>query len=103
MSQKPIPDFKIPEDLEAQYVNFVRIAHTPSEFIFDFSLLLPGIVKPEMNSRLVMAPTAAKLFLRALTENLKRYETYFGEIAAPGSHSLADDLFRSTDQPDEGN
>jgi hypothetical protein len=102
MSQKPIPSFEIPEDLETQYVNFVRIAHTVSEFVLDFSLLLPDIVKPEVNSRLVMAPTAVKLFLRALHENVKRYEANFGEISAPGSHSLADDLFRPTDQPKGG-
>ena len=100
MAQKPIPNLELPEDLEAQYVNFVRIAHTASEFILDYALLLPGVVKPEVNSRLVMSPTAAKLFLRALTENLKRYETNFGEISIPGSHSLADDLFRSTDSPE---
>ena len=98
MAQKPIPNIELPDDLESQYVNFVRIAHTASEFIFDFSLLLPGMVKPEVNARLVMSPIAAKLFLRALTENLNRYETNFGEIAVPGSHTLADDLFRANDQ-----
>jgi hypothetical protein len=98
MAQKPIPNIELPDDLESQYVNFVRIAHTASEFIFDFSLLLPGVVKPEVNARLVMSPIAAKLFLRALTENLNRYETNFGEIAVPGSHTLADDLFRANDQ-----
>jgi len=54
-----------------------------------------------VESRLVMSPTAAKLFLRALTENLKRYESNFGEIAVPRSHSLADDLFRPSDQPED--
>ena len=99
MPQNPIPNIELPDDLEAQYANFVRIAHTASEFIYDFSLLLPGITKPEVCSRLVMSPTAAKLFLRALAENLKRYETTFGVISVPGSHTLADDLFRQNDQP----
>lgn len=100
MPQKQIPNIELPDDLESQYVNFVRISHTASEFVLDFSLLLPGVNKPQVDSRLVMSPTAAKLFLRALTENLKRYETNFGEIAVPGSHTLADDLFRSNDQPE---
>jgi len=100
MSQKPLPNIELPEDLEAQYVNFVRIAHTASEFILDFSLLLPGVTTPEVESRLVMSPTATKLFLRALNENLKRYETNFGEISVPGSHTLADDLFRPNDEPE---
>lgn len=100
MPQKPIPNIELPDGLEAQYANFVRIAHTASEFILDFSLLLPGVTKPEVNARLVMSPTAAKLFLRALTENLSRYETNFGEITIPRSHSLADDLFRPSDSPE---
>ena len=100
MTQKPIPNLEIPQDLETKYVNFVRIAHTVSEFVFDFSLLLPGVTKFEVNSRLMMSPTAAKLFLQALPENLKRYEANFGKITLPGSHSLADDLFRSIDPPE---
>lgn len=102
MPQKQIPNIELPDDLHSQYVNFVRISHTASEFVLDFSLLLPGTSKPQVDSRLVMSPTAAKLFLRALTENLKRYETNFGEIAVPGSHSLADDLFRPGDQSEGG-
>lgn len=100
MPPKNIPNIELPDDLESQYVNFVRIAHTASEFILDFSLLLPGVKVPEVESRLVMSPTAAKLFLRALNENLKRYESNFGEITVPGSHSLANDLFRPNDEPE---
>ncbi len=100
MPQKPIPNIEMPDDLESQYVNFVRISHTASEFVMDFSLLLPGVSKPQVNSRIVMSPTAAKLFLRAMMENLKRYEANFGEISVPGSHSLADDLFRQNDSPE---
>jgi hypothetical protein len=66
----------------------------------DFSLLLPGIEKPSVDSRLVMSPTAIKLFLHALTDNLNRYETKFGEISLPGKHSLADDLFRPNNSPE---
>ena len=101
MANKHIPQFELPEDLEAQYANFIRISHTASEFVFDFSLLLPGVTKPTINSRLVMSPTAAKLFLGAMNENLKRYESKFGEITLPGSHSLADDLFQPNTNPDE--
>ena len=100
MPQKSIPNIEMPDDLESQYVNFVRISHTASEFVMDFSLLLPGVNKPQVDSRIVMSPTAAKLFLRAMTENLKRYEANFGEISVPGSHTLADDLFRHSDSPE---
>ena len=100
MPQKSIPNIEMPDDLESQYVNFVRISHTASEFVMDFSLLLPGVNKPQVDSRIVMSPTAAKLFLRAMTENLQRYEANFGEISVPGSHTLADDLFRQSDSPE---
>lgn len=101
MPQKQLPNIEMPDDLESQYVNFVRISHTASEFVMDFSLLLPGVNKPQVDSRIVMSPTAAKLFLRAMMENLKRYEANFGEITVPGSHSLADDLFRHSDSPED--
>ena len=101
MTNKSIPNFELPEELEAQYANFARISHTASEFVLDFSLLLPGVNKPTIDSRLVMSPTAAKLFLRAMGENLKRYEAKFGEISLPGAHSLADDLFQPNTNSDE--
>lgn len=101
MQKKSIPDLTLPEDLESKYVNFVRISHTASEFVMDFSLLLPGVQNPKVDSRLVMSPTAMKLFLHAMAENIKRYEGKFGEIKLPGKQSLADDLFRPNINPEE--
>lgn len=100
MSKNPIPNIELPDDLAPIYANFVRISHTASEFVLDFSLLLPGNQKPSVDSRLVMSPTAAKLFLQAMAENLSRYESKFGEISIPGKHSLADDLFRPNQKDD---
>jgi len=100
MPKQPIPNFDIPDDLEPNYVNFVRISHTASEFVMDFSLLLPGIKKPSVDSRIIMSPTAIKLFLHAMTDNLSRYETKFGEISLPIKHSLADDLFHPNNKPE---
>ena len=101
MPKQPIPNIDLPDDLDSKYVNFVRISHTASEFILDFSLLLPGVKQPKVDARLVMSPTAAKLFLRALTENLSRYESKFGEIKIPRTQSLADDLFRPNNPSEE--
>lgn len=100
MPSKPMPDFELPDGLETKYVNFVRIAHTGSEFVLDFSLLLPGVQKPQVDSRLVMSPTAVKLFINALTENIQRYEAKFGEIQLPGKPSLADGLFHPNEKPE---
>ena len=101
MPKQPIPNIDLPDDLDSKYVNFVRISHTASEFVLDFSLLLPEVKQPKVDARLVMSPMAAKLFLRAITENLKRYEAKFGEIKIPRTHSLADDLFRTDNSPEE--
>lgn len=94
------PTMEMPPNLPVEYVNLVRIAHSPSELVFDFAHLLPGTGSARISSRIIMSPIGAKLFHRALTENLARYEAAFGEIHLPGSSSLADDLFHPQN-PDE--
>jgi hypothetical protein len=96
-----LPPMTIPEDIEAIYINLVRIAHSPSEMVFDFAHLLPGSKPAKVRTRIVMSPLGAKLLQHALSENIKRYETSFGEIRVPGSKSLADFLFRPTPPSDE--
>jgi hypothetical protein len=95
---KPIP-IKTPPDLAVEYANLVRIAHSPSEIVFEFAQLLPGSPSAQVQSRIVMTPIGAKLFARALHENLSKFETTFGEISVPGGSSLADYLFRPPDPP----
>jgi hypothetical protein len=96
----PSPTLDVPPDLESVYVNLVRIAHSPSELVFDFAHLLPGTPLARVRARVVMSPLGAKLLHRALTENLSRYETSFGEIRVPGETSLADYLFRPPQPPE---
>jgi hypothetical protein len=87
----------IPQGLQIEYANLVRIAHSPSEMIFDFAHLLPGTSSAQISSRIIMSPIGAKLFMRALSENIVRYEAAFGEINLPGASSLADNLFHGID------
>jgi hypothetical protein len=47
-----------------------------------------------------MTPLSAKLLVRALTENLARYEAAFGEIKLPSNSSLAENLFRRFEPPE---
>ena len=89
-----LPPLEVPADLLIEYVNLVRIAHSPSELVFDFAQMLPGNTQANVTSRIVMTPLGAKLFFRALSENLARYEAAFGEISIPGDATLADNLFR---------
>jgi hypothetical protein len=95
------PTLEVPADLKTDYANVVRIAHSPSELVFDFAHLLPGVTPARVCTRVVMSPLGAKLLQRALAENLSRYETAFGEIKIPGENSLADFLFRPPAPPKE--
>ncbi|HEX9013429.1 MAG TPA: DUF3467 domain-containing protein [Anaerolineaceae bacterium] len=110
------PQIEIPADLKPEYANLVLISHSPTELVMDFALLLPaplslntsetagrprGEATARACARLVMSPVGAKLFLRALAENLGRYEAAFGEISLPGDPSLVNQLFRGPRPPDQ--
>ena len=97
----PGPVLELPADLELVYANLARIAHSPSDIVIDFAHLLPGEPRAKIRSRVVMTPLSAKLLVRALTENIARYETAFGEIHIPSNSTLADNLFRPFQQPPE--
>ena len=83
----PIPNFILPDDLEAQYVNFVRISHTAAEFVMDFSLLLPASRNPPSFPDRDVPYGCQALFGRDEREH-QRYETKFGQISLPGNHTL---------------
>jgi hypothetical protein len=89
-----IPGIELPQDLEAAYANLARITHSPSEFVFDFAQMLPGLKTPQFKSRILLSPLSAKLIYKALGDNLAKYEASYGEISIPGSSSLADSLFK---------
>ena len=69
-----------PDKAEGIYSNFVFIAHSPSEFIFDFARMVPGVQKTRVYARVIMNPQNALLLKNALDENLKKYEERFGKI-----------------------
>jgi len=98
-----IPPIEAPADLKIEYANLVRIAHSPSELVFDFAQMLPGAGPAYITSRIIMSPLGAKLFYRALAENLAKYEAAFGEISIPGDNTLAENLFRPHNPPDKPN
>jgi hypothetical protein len=88
------PTLNIPEGLELVYANLARISHSPADLVIDFAHLLPGESQAKVTARVLMTPLSAKLLLRALSENIARYEAAFGEITVPGNSSLAESLFR---------
>ena len=73
------------EEAEGIYANFAVITHSAAEFIVDFVRVLPGTKKSRVYSRIVMAPQNVKALLKALTENVNKYEARHCEIKPPGS------------------
>ena len=66
------------EVLKGVYANNAVIAHTREEFIIDFINVVPpeGIV----TARIILSPGHMKRIVRAMQENLRKYEEKFGEI-----------------------
>jgi hypothetical protein len=96
----PGPRMDVPEGLEPVYSNLARISHSPADIVIDFARILPGETTAFVRARVLMTPLNAKLLVRALTENLGRYEAAFGEIKVPRNSSLADNLFKPFQPPD---
>lgn len=71
------------EQAEGTYANLVMIAHSPEEFILDFIRVVPGVKKARVKSRIIVTPQHAKRLLRALEENIQRYENAHGAISEP--------------------
>jgi len=70
---------KMPEAVQSGvYANQMLVRHTREEFVIDFINLFPpeGVV----NSRVIVSPGHLKRMIRALQENLARYETAHGQI-----------------------
>ena len=65
---------------EGSYSNLVLINHSKTEFIFDFISVMPGVPKAKVKSRIIINPIHAKRFLKALSENVDKYESAFGDI-----------------------
>lgn len=82
---------EIPGNLSATYANAAVVSQTAHEIVLDFVQVMPNDPRARVQSRVVMTPASAKLFLRALAQNLERFEAANGEIPVPPS--LADQLF----------
>ncbi len=62
------------------YSNLAIINHSQSEFVLDFVSVMPGVPKSKVKSRIVLTPQHAKRFLKALSDNVARFESAHGEI-----------------------
>ncbi|BEG99758.1 DUF3467 domain-containing protein [Bacteroides sedimenti] len=62
------------------YANLAVITHSSSEFIVDFIRVMPGLPKAGVKSRVILTPEHAKRLMRALEDNVRKYENSFGPI-----------------------
>ncbi|HLW14212.1 MAG TPA: DUF3467 domain-containing protein [Flavobacteriaceae bacterium] len=65
---------------EGIYCNLAIINHSVSEFVVDFVKVMPGVPKSKVKSRIILTPQHAKRFLKALNDNVVRFEKKHGEI-----------------------
>jgi hypothetical protein len=74
-----------PQQGTGVYSNLMMISHRKEEFILDFLFLQPqraaqGPAIATLRSRVIASPEHTKRILRALQENIRRYEDAFGPI-----------------------
>jgi hypothetical protein len=76
------------KEAEGIYSNLAIISHSPAEFVVDFTRVLPGVPKAKVHARIIMTPQHAKLLMRALHDNIARYENSHGEINIDNPNNL---------------
>lgn len=74
-------NIELAEDMaEGVYSNLAIITHSHAEFVTDFIQMMPGIPKAKVRSRVILSPQNAKRLLRALNDNIQKYEQAHGVI-----------------------
>ena len=66
------------------YSNLAIITHSTAEFVIDFIKVMPGMPKAKVKSRVVLTPEHAKRFMKAMQDNIGRYESEHGMIKHTG-------------------
>jgi hypothetical protein len=74
-------NIEISEEIsEGTYVNLAVITHSHAEFVVDFVNVMPGTPKSKVKSRIILTPFHAKRFMKALVDNVKKFEAVNGVI-----------------------
>ncbi len=61
---------------EGVYANLAIITHSHAEFVVDFVNVMPGTPKSKVKSRIIHA----KRFMKAMIDNIKKFESVNGRI-----------------------
>ncbi len=82
--QQEVPNqlnIEISEEVaEGTYANLAIITHSHAEFVIDFVNVMPGTPKSKVKSRIILTPQHAKRFMKAINENIQKYEVVNGSI-----------------------
>jgi hypothetical protein len=62
------------------YSNLAIITHSNSEFVLDFVRVMPGVPKAKVRARVLLTPQHAKRLMRALADNIGKFEQVHGPI-----------------------
>lgn len=74
-------NIEITEEIaEGAYANLAIITHSNAEFVVDFVNVMPGTPKSKVKSRVILTPMHAKRFMKALVENVEKFEEANGPI-----------------------
>lgn len=68
------------EVAEGTYANLAIITHSHAEFVVDFVNVMPGTPKSRVKARIILTPQHAKRFMKAINENIQKYEAMNGPI-----------------------
>ncbi len=90
------------KEAEGIYSNLALISHSPAEFVIDFTRMLPGVPKAKVFARIIMTPQHAKSFLKALEDNVKKFEHQFEEIKLYGDNKQKAYGFQPPTPPAKG-
>ena len=74
-------NIEISEEMaEGTYANLAIITHSHSEFVLDFVNVMPGTPKSKVKSRIILTPQHAKRLMKAMIDNVQKFETANGTI-----------------------
>jgi len=74
-------NIEISEEIaEGTYANLAIITHSHAEFVIDFVSVMPGTPKSKVKSRIILTPQHAKRLLKALDDNVGKFEAVNGHI-----------------------
>lgn len=62
------------------YSNLAIITHSNAEFVVDFVRVMPNMPKAKVKARVLLTPQHAKRLMRALVDNVQKFEAVHGPI-----------------------